>query len=43
MSHHLAARDRDERDKINVAQAASGVAYRERLAYYRYLSLKLSG
>lgn len=65
MSHNLAARERAERDKVNVDLAASGVAYRERLnipsrvehqqpedlrdyfrerlAYYRNLSLKLPG
>lgn len=68
MSHNLAARERAERDKVNVDLAASGVAYRERLnlpvipaqvehqqpeelrdyfrerlAYYRQLSLKLPG
>jgi len=31
MSHNLAARERAERDKVNVDLAASGVAYRERL------------
>ncbi|MEJ1268642.1 DNA polymerase III subunit theta [Pantoea ananatis] len=68
MSHNIAAKDRLERDKINVDLAAAGVAYRERLnlpvipaqvehkqpealrdyfrerlAYYRNLSLKLPG
>ena len=68
MSHNIAAKDRLERDKINVDLAASGVAYRERLnqpvipaqvehqqpeelrdyfrerlAYYRNLSLKPPG
>jgi len=68
MSHNLAARERAERDKVNVDLAASGGAYRERLnlpvvptqveyqqpeelrdyfrerlAYYRHLSLKLPG
>nr|WP_226374864.1 DNA polymerase III subunit theta [Pantoea stewartii] len=68
ISHNIAAKDRLERDKINVDLAASGVAYRERLnlpvipaqvehqqpeelrdyfrerlAYYRNLSLKLPG
>ncbi|WP_210504887.1 DNA polymerase III subunit theta [Pantoea ananatis] len=68
MSHNLAARERAERDKVNLDLAASGVAYRERLnlpvvpaqveyqqpealrdyfrerlAYYRQLSLKLTG
>lgn len=31
MSHNLAARSRDERDRINVDLAASGVAYKERM------------
>lgn len=31
MSHNLAARSREERDKVNVDLAASGVAYKERL------------
>lgn len=31
MSHNLAARSREERDRINVDLAASGVAYRERM------------
>lgn len=31
MSQNLAARSREERDKINVDLAASGVAYKERL------------
>lgn len=31
MSQNLAARSRDERDRINVDLAASGVAYKERL------------
>lgn len=31
MSHNLAARSREERDKINVDLAASGVAYKERM------------
>ncbi|WP_324021987.1 DNA polymerase III subunit theta (plasmid) [Pantoea sp. JZ29] len=68
MSHNLAARERAERDKVNLDLAASGVAYRERLnlpgipawveylqpkelrdffrerlAYYCHLSLKLPG
>ncbi|KAF6685265.1 DNA polymerase III subunit theta [Pantoea sp. EKM20T] len=29
MSHNLAARSREERDRINVDLAASGVAYKE--------------
>lgn len=43
MSHHLAARERAEWDKVNVNLAASGIAYRERLAYCRNLSLRLPG
>lgn len=31
MSHNLAARGREERDKINVDLAASGVAFKERM------------
>ncbi|MEN4566078.1 DNA polymerase III subunit theta [Pantoea agglomerans] len=31
MSHNLAARSREERDRINVDLAASGVAYKERM------------
>ena len=31
MSHNLAARKREERDRINVGLAASGVAYKERM------------
>lgn len=31
MSHNLAARSREERDKINVNLTASGVAYKERM------------
>lgn len=31
MSHNLAARSREERDRINVDLAASGVAYKERV------------
>lgn len=31
MSHNLAARSREERDKVNVDLAASGVAYKERM------------
>lgn len=31
MSHNLAARSKEERDKVNVDLAASGVAYKERL------------
>lgn len=31
MSHNLADRGREERDKVNVDLAASGVAYKERL------------
>lgn len=31
MSHNLAARSREERDRINVDLAASGIAYRERM------------
>ena len=31
MSHNLASRSREERDKVNVDLAASGVAYKERL------------
>lgn len=31
MSHNLAARNREERDKINVDLAASGVAFKERM------------
>jgi len=31
MSHNLAARSREERDRINVVLAASGVAYKERM------------
>lgn len=31
MSHNLAARSREERNRINVDLAASGVAYKERL------------
>ena len=31
MSHNLAARTREERDRINVDLAASGVAYKERM------------
>lgn len=31
MSHNLAARSREERDRVNVDLAASGVAYRERM------------
>ncbi|HIB5911794.1 TPA: DNA polymerase III subunit theta [Klebsiella pneumoniae] len=31
MSHNLAARSREERDRINVDLAASAVAYKERL------------
>lgn len=31
MSHNLAARPREERDRINVDLAAAGVAYKERL------------
>jgi len=30
-SHNLAARSREERDRINVDLAASGVAYKERM------------
>ncbi|MGP2538359.1 DNA polymerase III subunit theta [Pantoea eucalypti] len=30
-SHNLAARSREERDKVNVDLAASGVAYKERM------------
>ena len=30
-SHNLAARSKEERDKVNVDLAASGVAYKERL------------
>lgn len=31
MSHNLASRSREERDRINVDLAASGVAYKERM------------
>lgn len=31
MPHNLAARSREERDRINVDLAASGVAYKERM------------
>lgn len=31
MSHNLAARTKEERERINVDLAASGVAYKERL------------
>jgi len=31
MSHNLAARSREERDRINVDLAASGVAFKERM------------
>ncbi|MDU4747752.1 MAG: DNA polymerase III subunit theta [Pantoea sp.] len=31
MSHNLAARSREERERINVDLAASGVAYKERM------------
>lgn len=31
MSHNLAARSREESDRINVDLAASGVAYKERM------------
>lgn len=31
MTHNLAARSREERDRINVDLAASGVAYKERM------------
>lgn len=31
MSHNIAARSQDERDKVNVDLAASGVAYKERM------------
>lgn len=31
MSHNIAARSQEERDKVNVDLAASGVAYKERL------------
>jgi len=31
MSHNLAARSSEERDRINVDLAASGVAYKERM------------
>jgi len=31
MSHNLAARSREERDRINLDLAASGVAYKERM------------
>ncbi|WP_191938654.1 DNA polymerase III subunit theta [Pantoea agglomerans] len=31
MSHNLATRNREERDRINVDLAASGVAYKERM------------
>ena len=31
MSHNLAARSREERDRINVDLAASGLAYKERM------------
>ena len=31
MSHNLAARSREERDRVNVDLAASGVSYKERM------------
>lgn len=31
MSHNLATRSREERDKVNVDLAASGVAFKERM------------
>lgn len=31
MSHNLAARSKEERDRVNVDLAASGVAYKERM------------
>lgn len=31
MSHNIAARSKEERDKVNVDLAASGVAYKERI------------
>jgi len=31
MSHNIAARSKEERDKMNVDLAASGVAYKERM------------
>nr|EKU0079897.1 DNA polymerase III subunit theta [Citrobacter farmeri] len=31
MSHNIAAKSQEERDKVNVDLAASGVAYKERL------------
>lgn len=31
MSHNLAARSREERDKVNVDLAASGVEFKERM------------
>ncbi|WP_312265124.1 DNA polymerase III subunit theta [Mixta calida] len=31
MTHNLATRSKEERDKVNVDLAASGVAYKERL------------
>ncbi|AER32321.1 DNA polymerase III subunit theta [Pantoea ananatis] len=31
MSHNIAAKSKEERDKVNVDLAASGVAYKERM------------
>ncbi len=31
MSHNIAARSKEERDKVNVDLSASGVAYKERM------------
>ncbi|WP_130834295.1 DNA polymerase III subunit theta [[Erwinia] mediterraneensis] len=31
MTHNIAARSKEERDKVNVDLAASGVAYKERM------------
>lgn len=31
MSHNISARSKEERDKVNVDLAASGVAYKERM------------
>ncbi|EMZ5055797.1 hypothetical protein ABDX07_003415 [Proteus mirabilis] len=38
---NLANLTQEEKDKINVDLAASGVAYKERLAFYRERSKKL--
>ncbi|MGQ8844013.1 DNA polymerase III subunit theta [Serratia sp. TSA_7] len=41
MSYNLGNLPKEEMDKVNVDLAASGVAYKERMAHYREVSKRL--